>query len=347
MSYGTGSVHPFSKPTYGKFNQYIAQASGSDQDVVEAIDVSEYRWLSLQITGSFVGTITFQGSNENITWVSHSLMNTVSTASAPTTSATANAIFAGPIQSRYFRARMTSYTSGTGSGILELYNTATAPLVVGAVGTVSVTTLLGGTIGLSGSSYTFSTTGSTNATVVGGTVGLSGSSYTVSVTGSQTVSGGTIGLSGSSYTLATTGSTTATVAGGTIGLSGSSYTVSVTGSMSAVRITGSLATNLYASNNSNITAGGGKTSGNLDVSGYSTKSIYGYLYPETSCSGSLVVSGSFDGTNYYSFRDSGVFNSGSLMWFTIVDALPNLSANLYNSVTGSAVSGSLFVVGQG
>lgn len=100
----------------------------------------------------------------------------------------------------------------------------------------------------------------------------------------------------------------------------------------------------YEAYNFTLGATGSTGSGNLDVSPYTTKSAYAYIHTTQNASGSLVVSGSLDasGTNYFTIR-SGSFNSGSLQWFTFYDAIKYVSVNLYNQVSGSAISGSLYL----
>ena len=107
---------------------------------------------------------------------------------------------------------------------------------------------------------------------------------------------------------------------------------------------------LYGFNNVTITSGAASTnsptgSALIDVSNYSVKTAYAYLFSTTNCSGSFIISGSFDGTNLFQIR-SGSFNSGSLIWFTIRDVVPKISLHLYNSWTGSAVSGSMYLACQ-
>lgn len=102
---------------------------------------------------------------------------------------------------------------------------------------------------------------------------------------------------------------------------------------------------LYSSVNGTVAASSGITSGNYNVFPYTTKSVYAYIGTTQNATGSLVVSGSFDGTNYYTLR-SGSFSSGSLTWFTIFDAVSQVSVNLYNQVTGSAISGSIYLAVQ-
>jgi hypothetical protein len=107
--------------------------------------------------------------------------------------------------------------------------------------------------------------------------------------------------------------------------------------------TSGLSKTLYSTNNVTIGITGSIVSSAFDVSPYSVKSIYAYLYPTTQSSGSLVVSGSFDRTNYYQLK-SGSFNSGSLSYFTFFDSVPLIKVSLISNNAAAAVSGSLFIV---
>jgi hypothetical protein len=86
----------------------------------------------------------------------------------------------------------------------------------------------------------------------------------------------------------------------------------------------------------------------LDVSQYITKSVHTFLnLTPTAASAALIISGSFDGTNWFVLR-SGSFLTGSLNWFTFYDAVPKIQACIVISgITGSnTVTGSLYVTGQ-
>lgn len=91
-------------------------AGSLNADLVASIDVGGYQTMELQVTGTFVGTITFQGSEDNSTFVSVSASNISNTSSGPVTNTTTTGSFYIPLTARYFRARMTSYTSGTANG---------------------------------------------------------------------------------------------------------------------------------------------------------------------------------------------------------------------------------------
>ena len=87
-------------------------------DLVTSTDVSGYATFALQISGTFVGTLTLQGSNDNTNFsaVYGSWINNTQ----PTTTATTTGIITGSCNFRYLRVRMTLYTSGTATGTLEL-----------------------------------------------------------------------------------------------------------------------------------------------------------------------------------------------------------------------------------
>lgn len=88
-------------------------AGSLNADAVAAIDVGGYASVNLQITGTWVGTLTFQGSNDNSNFVSVNGINVSNSPVISSTSTTVNGIFYIPLLFRYFRCRMTSYTSGT------------------------------------------------------------------------------------------------------------------------------------------------------------------------------------------------------------------------------------------
>ena len=93
-------------------------AGALNADLVASTDVSGYSTFTLHILGTFVGTLTLQGSNDNTnfsavygTWINNN---------QPITTATTTGIITGSCNFRYLRVRMTAYTSGTATGVLEL-----------------------------------------------------------------------------------------------------------------------------------------------------------------------------------------------------------------------------------
>lgn len=103
-------------------------AGSLNADLVPSTDVNAYKWLSLQIIGTWSGQIQIQGSNDNTTfylipsWFSTSGVNASST-DQPQSLITSNRLAFAVVGYRYLRVRMTAYTSGTATGVLELYAT--------------------------------------------------------------------------------------------------------------------------------------------------------------------------------------------------------------------------------
>ncbi len=105
----------------GFVEQTGLSVSSLNGDLVPSTDVSAYKSLGLHILGTFVGTISFQASNDNSNWVGVRLQDLSSANNSGTLVTSANELRIGHISARYFRVRMVSYTSGTATGVLELY----------------------------------------------------------------------------------------------------------------------------------------------------------------------------------------------------------------------------------
>jgi len=97
-------------------------AAANNADLLPATDVSGYKSFSIQIGGTYSGTLTFQGSNDNVIFRSIALnqMDIPGTITT-TTSSTNVTYYCATLAYRYIRIRMTSYVSGTATGTLELY----------------------------------------------------------------------------------------------------------------------------------------------------------------------------------------------------------------------------------
>jgi hypothetical protein len=86
-------------------------------------DTTGYNSIVLQLTGTWVGTVTFQTSNDNGTW-SSVVAWPVAGAAAPVNTATANGQWLIPTAGRFFRAQVTAWTSGLVSADMVLRNAA-------------------------------------------------------------------------------------------------------------------------------------------------------------------------------------------------------------------------------
>lgn len=105
-------------PVFTRSANAIVSGNGTaaNTDLFPSTDVSQYAVAMLQITGTFVGTITFQGSNDGTNFVSVNAQTISNGTTTIVQTATAAGMFKIPIHFRFLRIRMTAYTSGTAVG---------------------------------------------------------------------------------------------------------------------------------------------------------------------------------------------------------------------------------------
>lgn len=144
-------------------------------------DVSSQGSVGIQITGTWVGTITFYGSVDNSTFVALNLIPLAS--STATSTATSNGVWNGSIAGlSTVRIKFSAYTSGTATVVFR--NALSAKSSGGGGGATGATGATGstGATGLTGSNGATGATGPTGATGSNGTATLtwnSGTAYTV------------------------------------------------------------------------------------------------------------------------------------------------------------------------
>jgi hypothetical protein len=81
---------------------------------IAATDVGDMRCVAIHFTGTFVATNTFEQSNDNVNWLSTPLSTSFGGAPVPSTTNSATAqVYAGQLTCRYFRVRVSAYTSGS------------------------------------------------------------------------------------------------------------------------------------------------------------------------------------------------------------------------------------------
>lgn len=125
-------------------------AAGSSADLVPAMDVSAYKSFSIQIGGTYSGTLTFQGSNDNVIYRSIALNQMDAPGTITTTTSSTNvSYYCSFLTYRYLRIRMTSYSSGSATGVLELYTYPIAPNGVSAAQSGAWTIQPGNTVNTS------------------------------------------------------------------------------------------------------------------------------------------------------------------------------------------------------
>lgn len=107
-------------PVQSGYFESTGSAAANNTDLVSA-DVSGYRWVSVQITGTFSATVSYQQSNDNANWLPCALTTVNTTSPSGSFSTTSSSLQAGPICARYFRVRTTSYASGTATATVGFF----------------------------------------------------------------------------------------------------------------------------------------------------------------------------------------------------------------------------------
>jgi hypothetical protein len=108
-----------------------------DNDVIDAVDVSAYKWVSLQLVGTFEATIKFQGSNDNGTFYDVIVQNPSLLSEPYVTTMTGVGLVKIPVLYKYLRARVTAYTSGTVEGIALAYKESNDSGQISSTGTIN------------------------------------------------------------------------------------------------------------------------------------------------------------------------------------------------------------------
>lgn len=122
-------------------------------DVIASLDVSDYKWISLQIAGTFVGTIAFEGSNDNGTFYQTVVQNPAALLDPYITTLTGPGLIKIPILFKYLRVRVTEYVSGTVTG------TALGYKVTNDSGQISSTGIVDGTLAVTNFPSSYAVTG--------------------------------------------------------------------------------------------------------------------------------------------------------------------------------------------
>ena len=102
-------------------------AGSLNADLIALTDVTNYKGANITITGTFTGTLTIQGSNDNSVFFSVAFIGSDNSATSSGTFAAAGSVQTTkiiPIYFKYLRVRMTAYTSGTATGSAQLLTVA-------------------------------------------------------------------------------------------------------------------------------------------------------------------------------------------------------------------------------
>jgi hypothetical protein len=116
----------------------VSPVTAVDNDIIGSLVVSQYKFVSLQITGTFVATLTFQESNDNGTWSDVVIQRTGDVLNPYTTTVSTPQLVKIPTLAKYLRVRVSAYTSGIVEGVAFAYKEPNATGQISSVGELSV-----------------------------------------------------------------------------------------------------------------------------------------------------------------------------------------------------------------
>jgi hypothetical protein len=129
-------------------------ATQQGEFVLPSTIADEFKFLSLQLTGTWEGTVTFQGSNDNTTFYNVATSDPSSVATGSSI-ATYNRLVKIPSLFKYVRAIVSAYTSGTISAVAYGHLDENSSGLISSIGEVTLqaeTTKIIGTVNIAGGS---------------------------------------------------------------------------------------------------------------------------------------------------------------------------------------------------
>jgi len=116
----------------------ISPVNTEDDDLISSIDVAQYKFASIQLTGTWVGTVSFQGSNDNGTFYPILASDPSGGNATGESSTTTNRLIKIPTIYKYLRVRLTSYTSGTVNGVAYGHRDENSSGLISSIGPVTI-----------------------------------------------------------------------------------------------------------------------------------------------------------------------------------------------------------------
>lgn len=121
----------FAAPALAQQTNFTRNSAGE----LFSVDTVSANFVAVQLTGTWAGTVAFEGSNDNVTW---NALTAIRGDGGSASSTTSNSLFTLPATHKWVRGRISTYTSGTvtgsavvGRGGLPPYATVTAAGVSG------------------------------------------------------------------------------------------------------------------------------------------------------------------------------------------------------------------------
>jgi hypothetical protein len=116
----------------------LTDVTALNDDLLASVDVSQYKFISLQLTGTWVATISFQGSNDGGTFFPIVTSNPSGGQAVGETSTTVNRLVKVPTIYKFIRIRVTAYTSGIVEGVAYGHRDENSSGLISAIGPVTL-----------------------------------------------------------------------------------------------------------------------------------------------------------------------------------------------------------------
>ena len=125
-------------------------ATAAEEFIIPSLNAQEYAFISIQLTGTWVATVIFEGSNDNTTFSPIATTDPSAAATGQTTTTT-NRIIKIPVLTKFIRVRVSAYTSGTISAVANGHRDENSSGLISTLGTVTLkaeTTKIIGTVNI-------------------------------------------------------------------------------------------------------------------------------------------------------------------------------------------------------
>jgi hypothetical protein len=116
----------------------VTSISAINNDLISALDVSQYKFISLQLTGTWAATVSFQGSNDGGTFYPIVTSNPSGGQAIGESSTTENRLVKVPTIYKFIRIRVTAYTSGNIEGVAFGHRDENSSGLIAAIGPVTL-----------------------------------------------------------------------------------------------------------------------------------------------------------------------------------------------------------------
>jgi hypothetical protein len=116
----------------------LTDVAALNDDLLASLDVSRYKFISLQLTGTWVATVSFQGSNDGGTFYPIVTSNPSGGQAVGEDSTTVNRLVKVPTIYKFVRMRVTAYTSGIIEGVAFGHRDENSSGLIAAIGPVTL-----------------------------------------------------------------------------------------------------------------------------------------------------------------------------------------------------------------